>query len=112
VSNAARVKHREQLIPLLQDILKQKPRSHWLAVLDEANVPCAPVATLPEVFSSEQVAARDMVLHCQHPVLGKVPLVAGGFKLDEQATALYRHPPLLGEHNDDLRSWLSEKSDE
>lgn len=97
-TNAKRVEHRAILVPLLRAIFKTRPRAYWLDVLETAGVPCAPVATLPEVFESEQVQALGMVQSCQHPSAGDLPLVAGGFKLDGRPTPLYRPPPLLGEH--------------
>ena len=101
-TNEARVKHRAVLVPLLEAIFKTQARAHWLNVLETAGVPCAPVATLPEVFGSEQVQALNMVQHCQHSSAENIPLVAAGFKLDGQPTPLYRPPPLLGEHSEEL----------
>ncbi len=101
-TNEARVKHRAVLVPLLTGVFKTQARAHWLKVLETAGVPCAPVATLPEVFSSEQVQALAMVQRCEHSIAGDLPLVAGGFKLDEQPTPLYRPPPLLGEHTGEI----------
>ncbi|CAN5907367.1 CoA transferase [soil metagenome] len=101
-TNAARVSHRAVLVPLLEGVFKTQPRAHWLNLLETAGVPCAPVATLPEVFGSEQVRALDMVQYCEQPSTGDLPLVAGGFKLDGQPTPLYRPPPLLGEHTGEV----------
>ncbi len=101
-TNEARVKHRSVLVPLLEAVFKTQARAHWLSVLETAGVPCAPVATLPEVFESEQVQALAMVQRCQHSSAGDIPLVAAGFKLDGLPTPLYRPPPLLGEHSEEL----------
>ena len=101
-TNEARVKHRAVLVPLLEAIFKTQARAHWLSVLETAGVPCAPVAALPEVFESEQVQALGMVQRCEHSSAGDIPLVAAGFKLDGQPTPLYRPPPLLGEHSEEL----------
>ena len=108
-TNDARVEHRAVLVPLLEGIFKTQSRGHWLGLLEIAGVPCAPVATLPEVFGSEQVQALKMVQHCEHPTAGNIPLVAGGFKLDGQPTPLYRPPPLLGEHTDEVVEELRER---
>ena len=105
-TNEARVKHRAVLVPLLETLFKMESRAHWLSVLEAAGVPCAPVATLPEVFESEQVQALAMVQHCEHSSAGDIPLVAAGFKLDGQPTPLYRPPPLLGEHTDEVAGEL------
>ena len=101
-TNEARVQHRAVLVPLLEAIFKTQARAYWLNVLETAGVPCAPVATLPEVFESEQVQALGMVQRCEHSSAGDIPLVAAGFKLDGLPTPLYRPPPLLGEHGEEL----------
>lgn len=56
VTNAARVQNREVLVPMLQEIFSTRPASEWLEELEAAQVPCAPVRTLDEVFASPEGA--------------------------------------------------------
>jgi len=102
LQNHDRVAHRDVLIPMIQEIASQQQRKDILENLQAHGVPCAPVSTVAEVFQSEQVTARDMLLNCEHPTLGKMPIVANAFKLDKQATPVYRHPPLLAEHQEEI----------
>src|SRR5436853_3131777 len=53
-TNEARVRERETLVPLLQEILGTATAEHWLSALEEAGVPCAPVRRLDEVFASPE----------------------------------------------------------
>ena len=101
-SNGKRVENRATFVPLLQTILLEKPRAQWLDLLETAGVPCAPVNSVAEVLETEQVQARQMVQRCPHPTIPDLSLVASGLKLDGQATPLYRHPPLLGEHTEEV----------
>lgn len=107
-SNAARVAHRDTLVPAIAEILVQKPQQAWLEQLDAASIPAAPVATVDEALHSPQAQAMNMVQHVPHPDFGSVPLVAAGFKLDGQTPPLYRHPPRLGEHDDVLAELLAD----
>jgi len=92
---------------MIQDIASQHEREALLEKLQTHGVPCAPVSTVEEVFQNEQVTARDMLLSCEHPTLGKMPIVANAFKLDKQATPIYRHPPLLAEHQEEIEKELN-----
>jgi len=48
-TNKDRVKNRNLLIPLLEEVFKKKPREYWIKILEEAGVPSAPVYELDEV---------------------------------------------------------------
>ncbi|TRO61482.1 CoA transferase, partial [Candidatus Bathyarchaeota archaeon] len=61
-TNDMRVKNRETLIPIIEEAFMTKPRDHWLDKLREAGFPCAPVYTMDEVFSDEQVLHRNMLV--------------------------------------------------
>lgn len=107
LQNYDRVAHRDVLIPMIQEIAAQHKREDILEKLQTHGVPCAPVSTVAEVFQNEQVTARDMLLNCEHPTLGNMSIVANAFKLDKQATLLYRHPPLLAEHQEEIEKELN-----
>ena len=110
--NPNRVENRDVIVSDIQNILNTKSRAHWLELLANAGVPAAPVNTLSEVFESEQVRVRQMVLSDKSLLYKDTPLVAAGFKLDGRATALYRHPPALGEHKDELEERLKGKDED
>ena len=48
--NPMRIKHREQLVPLLEEMTKKKTKAEWIALLEKANVPCGPINNFQEVF--------------------------------------------------------------
>jgi crotonobetainyl-CoA:carnitine CoA-transferase CaiB-like acyl-CoA transferase len=101
-TNAARVRHRDALIPVLQDALRTRGRSAWLASLEAAGIPCGPVNDLDDVFADPQVLARGMVVGTSHPLAGTVPLVGSPLKLSATPVEPPRAPPLLGQHTVDL----------
>jgi crotonobetainyl-CoA:carnitine CoA-transferase CaiB-like acyl-CoA transferase len=107
-SNQQRVAHRDSLVPEIEAILMTRPRAAWLAILDQADVACAPVNQLSEVFAHPQIAAREMVQTVDHPLIPDLPQVSAGFKLAGQATPIYRAPPRLGEHSQEIIAELSD----
>lgn len=70
-----------------------------VAALDAAQVPCAPVQRIDEVFVDPQVVARGMVVEQDHPVLGKIKLPNLPFRFSDCDTAPRSSAPLLGQHN-------------
>ena len=105
--NADRVRHREALVPLLADILRQRSKSDWLSALEVAKVPCGPINSLAEVFADPHVQSRQMVHTWQHPLADSVQLVASPIKLSQTPVRSDIAPPMLGQHTHEVLSdWL------
>jgi len=113
-TNDARVRNRTDLIPILRGIIAQKPSKHWLDGLEARNVSCGPINRLDQVFADEQVLARGMKLHMDHPATdGKgVQMVASPMRLSKTPPD-YRHaPPMLGQHTDEILRELLDAGDD
>ncbi|MBI3304246.1 MAG: CoA transferase [Deltaproteobacteria bacterium] len=106
VTNPARVQHRPELIPLLQEIFATHEIAFWLREIAAAGIPCGPVQTIDQVFADPQVLARDMVWTMPHPTAGEVRLAGSPLKLAGTPVAYRTHPPLLGEHTDEVLTSL------
>ena len=109
--NRDRVLNRQQLVPILEAVMKTRTKADWLAALEAAKVPCGAINNLAEVFADPQIEARDMVTHWQHPVDPHLKLVSSPIKLSATPVRLPGTgglpPPLLGQHTDEvLRSVL------
>jgi crotonobetainyl-CoA:carnitine CoA-transferase CaiB-like acyl-CoA transferase len=68
----ARAANATERIHLMGDILAKRTTADWLARLDEADVPCAPVLRRGEVIANEQVVARELIAEFDHPGIGRV----------------------------------------
>jgi crotonobetainyl-CoA:carnitine CoA-transferase CaiB-like acyl-CoA transferase len=105
-TNPARVKNREVLIKMLNQITEKHDSNHWASLLEAAGIPCGPINNLAQVFQDPQVVAREMRIEMHHPLNDKLPLVASPMRFSETQVE-YRHPPpLLGEHTEDVLSSL------
>jgi crotonobetainyl-CoA:carnitine CoA-transferase CaiB-like acyl-CoA transferase len=99
-NNPQRVRHRQELIPLLENIMRTRHKQDWLSALEAAHVPCGAINNLAEVFADPQVASRKMVNTWQHPKVDKVKLVASPIKLSKTPVRQDLPPPTLGQHTD------------
>ena len=99
-TDAARVRHRDELAGTIEAITVTRPRADWLAQLDAAGIPCGPINTYADVFSDPQVIARDMAVRVTHPTLGAVDALGTPLKLSETPLNPHRRAPLLGEHTE------------
>jgi formyl-CoA transferase len=70
--NSKRVENRSELIALLSEIFLQRRNDAWFKLLTDAEVPCAPVQTIDQVFEAPQVLQRDMLIEIDHPTAGRV----------------------------------------
>jgi crotonobetainyl-CoA:carnitine CoA-transferase CaiB-like acyl-CoA transferase len=105
--NADRVEHRQDLIALLAAIFLTRTTAEWVAALTEADVPCAPVQTIDQVFAAPQVLHRNMLVEVEHPTAGTVKLAGIPVKFSATPASVRLPPPLLGQHSEDvLSSWL------
>jgi crotonobetainyl-CoA:carnitine CoA-transferase CaiB-like acyl-CoA transferase len=100
--NQGRVRHRAELVPLLQDIMRTRNKAAWLDALEAAKVPCGAINNIAEVFADPQVQARGMVTTWQHPLKPDLHLVSSPIKLGATPVRTDLPPPMLGQHTGDV----------
>ena len=111
--NSDRVENRETLIAILSKIFLSRRSDQWIAVLNKARVPCAPVQTLDQVFSAPQVVQREMLVAVDHPTAGTVRMAGIPVKLSATPASIRLPPPLLGQHTEAvLSAWLGMKKEQ
>jgi crotonobetainyl-CoA:carnitine CoA-transferase CaiB-like acyl-CoA transferase len=112
-TNPLRVKNRDALVPLLAEMVLEKPRDEWIALLEAVGVPCGPINELDEVFANEQVKARGLEMVLPHPEAGAVKLVRSPMRMSATPATSNLAPPLLGQHTDEvLREVLGTSGEE
>jgi crotonobetainyl-CoA:carnitine CoA-transferase CaiB-like acyl-CoA transferase len=106
-TNPQRVRNRVELIALIRERTLGRTSAEWIALMEEAGVPCGPINTLDQVFADPQVRARGMEIEMPHPRAETVRLVANPIRMTESPVQYRRPPPGLGEHTGEvLADWL------
>lgn len=101
-SRKGRIANFDALTLVLRKKFLQHPRDYWLEKLPLYDVPHAPVASLDEVPSLEQVQHRKTFQHTQHPTEGKVTFVQSPIVYDGEREDSRYPPPTLSEHTDEI----------
>jgi crotonobetainyl-CoA:carnitine CoA-transferase CaiB-like acyl-CoA transferase len=101
VTNEERVRHRDELIPLLAEVFATRTAEEWIEALETGSVPCAPIRSMDEVFSSPEgaalVEAVDDPDRATTLRLLRNPIRFDGMTLDTRLP-----PPLLGAHTEEV----------
>jgi crotonobetainyl-CoA:carnitine CoA-transferase CaiB-like acyl-CoA transferase len=99
-SYEARLRHRDAVSAVVGERIRLRPVDHWIAVLNDAGVPCGRVSDLRAVFSDPQVLAQEMVLQMEHPGHGTVRMTGFPVKLGATPCRLRLPAPELGADTD------------
>lgn len=98
-TNANRIQHRQELIPLLQRHFSTLPAEVWVKRLLNADVPTAHVNSVSDALNDPQTLGRSLIVELEHPTLKTVRSIANPIRFQDQPISYRLPPPLLGEHN-------------
>jgi crotonobetainyl-CoA:carnitine CoA-transferase CaiB-like acyl-CoA transferase len=105
-TNAARVRNREALYPVLDAITAERPLQDWVDALNARGVPSGPVNTLDRVFADPQIQHRNMQIQMDYPeaAKGKVDLIGNPIGFSRTPVSYRQPPPKMGAHTDAVLS--------
>jgi crotonobetainyl-CoA:carnitine CoA-transferase CaiB-like acyl-CoA transferase len=101
-TNPARVRNRETLVPLLEQVFVARETRYWIDRLWKEGIPAGPINTVDRALDDPHAAAREMVVSMPHPAAGSVRLIGSPMKFSATPVAYRRPPPLLGEHTESV----------
>jgi len=101
-TNAERIRNRETLEPLLEDVFRARPVAEWITRLQAAGIPASPVRNFEEVAGHPQSAVRCMFREMDHPTAGRHRVIGTPVKLSETPGATGEPAPLLGQHTHEV----------
>jgi crotonobetainyl-CoA:carnitine CoA-transferase CaiB-like acyl-CoA transferase len=94
---ADRYENRDELLPILGAIFRQRTSASWLAVLGEHGIPSGPINDVPGALLDPQLAARGGLLTYDHPRFGTVRQIPSPLRMDDLDRVEAR-APFRGEH--------------
>ncbi|QUH02829.1 CoA transferase [Saccharopolyspora erythraea] len=91
-----RQRHRDTLIPAIEATTSTRSTESLVKVLVEAGVPCAPIATMDQVFGDEHLNQRDFFWDAPHPDLGGVRQIGSPMRFSGTPVRRGAAGPVLG----------------
>jgi crotonobetainyl-CoA:carnitine CoA-transferase CaiB-like acyl-CoA transferase len=101
-----RVAHYESLAPELNEIFKTRPRSEWMLLLEEKDVPFAPELAMEDLEHDPHVRHLQIFHELTHARYGAVRSPHRAVRIDGSRETTFRPPPDLGEHTDEVLTEL------
>jgi crotonobetainyl-CoA:carnitine CoA-transferase CaiB-like acyl-CoA transferase len=94
-TNAARVEHRDWLIPELAQCFCNDTVATWLTRFEAAGIPAAPVNSVRDAVMGELATARGLRIDTDG-----IPMIASPLRMSASPMATAQRPPQLSEHAD------------
>jgi crotonobetainyl-CoA:carnitine CoA-transferase CaiB-like acyl-CoA transferase len=82
----------------IETITLGRTTDEWIAILDEAGIPCGQVLTYDQTLNDRHVLARDMVVEMDHPIIGPIRTIAPPTKFSDMDVHVRSPAPWLGQH--------------
>ncbi|MEV0610323.1 CoA transferase [Polymorphospora rubra] len=101
-----RIANADALYAIVAEILRERPTAEWLAVLDEIDVPCAPLAGYEEILSEAYLRESGFVSTVEHPVAGRLRQIGSPMAFSRSPVVAGQHAPTLGEHTAEILAQL------
>ena len=111
-TNAMRARHVDALQKKLEKVLTTEPGDHWLAVLQDAGVPCGSINTVADVMTDPHVASRNMIVTAEDARAGPIRMSGNPIKLSAfEDPARRGRVPGLDEHREAILRELRSRED-
>lgn len=82
----------------LAGIFRQKTRDEWVKILNEREIPCAPIYDVREVLADPHVRSRKMIFEMETEAFGRLNQLATPIRVSHSPLTAKSPPPRLGEH--------------
>jgi formyl-CoA transferase/CoA:oxalate CoA-transferase len=93
-----RMKNRDTLIPVLQEVFLTRSYEEWEPLLLANDIPVGAINNIAQVVEHPQVKARKALLEVDHPKVGKVKVVGSPVRLSATPARKPSPSPTLGQH--------------
>ena len=96
-TQAGRSADRAAINAAIAEITRTAPASHWMAVFEQAGIPCGPINSIDQTFADPQVRHLALARPVAHPTLGRIDLVASPLTLSGVPKDIRTPTPEAGE---------------
>ena len=108
--------HQEEIMSILTKKLATNTTEHWLAILDSADVWCAPVLTLPELVHHEGFQELNMLQETKRNSQASdgeilITTTRSPLRFDGRTLTSTKGAPHVGENTEEIRAELIKKVD-
>ena len=97
-----RLANEDALDAIVSDRTSQFTREELVEKLIAADVLTAPINAVEDVVKDPQILHNEMIVSTDHPSLGQVDVTGMPIKFYKTPGSIRLHPPLLGEHTNEL----------
>src|ERR1041384_6445719 len=105
-SGRHRTEGHDEIVGILRENFRAKPRSYWLPRLDANEIPNAPINTIAEVFDNPQIKHLGIPKQISHPKMGASNLSGTPINRSGTPPQFLRPAPLLGEQTEEVLARL------
>ena len=86
----------------LAKLFPEKNTAEWLPVLEAADIPCGPVHNYETLLTDPEIVENESFSIYDHPTAEQRPRGESGRAISETPAKMWRVPPKLGEHTDEI----------
>ena len=105
-TNTLRIKYRSKIGALLSKHFLSDTAQHWVNLIHAVKVPVGLINNLEQALKEPQVLVRNMLIEMKHPLKEKLKFIGSPIKMSRTPIEYRKHPPLLGEHTDEILSQI------
>lgn len=95
-------KRPDEIRRLVQKVLRTRSTAEWLEMLLARDIWCGSVNRYEVLEQHPQLVALDVFDTIEHPKVGRLKTLRHPVRYSQTPARLRRHPPLLGEHTEEI----------
>lgn len=103
---------RPALQAIFRDNFATNTTAYWLKRLEDVDILCSEVRSLPEALADEQTLINRLILEVGETPAGPVRVIGSPIDMSNAPVTVRLKPPTLGEHNDIILADLKQEAAE
>ena len=100
------------LVEAISALTRARKSADLIETLRRHDVPCSPILTIDRVLEEPQTRESGMLLRPDNARLPDFTCVGLPIRWDGRRPGVRREPPRLGEHGEDVLTWLGYTRDD